>query len=470
MPRLKIAWSAFFLIFMSVVPVLAQDDCPLLVESALEAAELQCNSVSRNQACYGNINLQAEGQPEAPPITFTAPGDIADLNRIRNLRLDGMNTSTGVWGIAMMRVQANLPDSNPAQNVTIILFGDVSIQNEAPMTVTLPATIIAPTSANLRLSPSTDSPVVSSLTNGTQLTATGRDVSGEWIQVRLDGEQGGWVFRELLSIDGDVDALSILQGGRYTPQYGPMQAFILNTGISDSPCSSAPSSGILIQTPEGVGEISLLINEVDIRLGSTAYITAGQSEDGGNDLGVHLVEGHARVEAEGVAQFLQSGQQLDVPLGEDLHAVGQPTDPQPYDARDAQLPLELTSTETEPEVEPVEPYVPDSSAPVITRVDVTRLSSTQTREDIEFIDLEGDVTSLDISMADISDNSINYIFRGTEVNIDAETQQTGATFSRETICTEGTDGVNALFRIVLTDAQGFASNVVEYRTTCGEGG
>jgi hypothetical protein len=464
MSRLKIVWSGFFVVLMSVAPVLAQSDCPTLVESALVAAETQCEGVSRNQACYGNINLEAEGQPDAPPITFSAPGDREDISSIRNLRLDGMNTNAGVWGIALMRVQANLPDANPAQNVTIVLFGDVNIQNEVPVAVTLPATINTADSANVRLSPSTTAPVVVSLADGTLLTATGRDTSGEWIQVRLDGEQGGWVFNELLTIDGDVNSLTILEGGNYAPQYGPMQAFILDTGIADAPCSAAPSSGILIQTPEGVGEISLLINEVDIRLGSTAYITAGRNEDGGNSLGVHMVEGTARVEAEGVAQYLQAGQQLAVPLSEDLRASGQPTDPEPYDARTAALPITLTERD---EVEPVEPYVPNPSAPVITRVDVTRLSSTQTREDIAFTDVEGDVTTLDISMAEISNTSVNYIFRGTGVNIDVETQQTGATFSRETICTEGTEGVRAMFRITLTDAEGLGSNVVEYRTTCG---
>lgn len=33
--------------------------------------------------------------------------------------------------------------------------------------------------------------------------------------------------------------------------YGAMQAFYLKTGISHSACQEAPSSGIIIQTPQG---------------------------------------------------------------------------------------------------------------------------------------------------------------------------------------------------------------------------
>ena len=36
-----------------------------------------------------------------------------------------------------------------------------------------------------------------------------------------------------------------------------------------------------------------------------------------------------------------------------------------------------------------------------------------------------------------------------------------------TICTDGTEDINALFRITIVDSEGHESNVVEYRTTCG---
>ena len=36
--------------------------------------------------------------------------------------------------------------------------------------------------------------------------------------------------------------------------------------------TEAPQDGILIQTPKGVGQINMRANDVDIQLGSTAYL------------------------------------------------------------------------------------------------------------------------------------------------------------------------------------------------------
>ncbi|NWF69877.1 MAG: SH3 domain-containing protein [Chloroflexi bacterium] len=464
MTRLRFVGIILFVLLLFVMRVAAQaQDCPALVASAFSATEELCQEAGRNEICYGNINLEAEGQPDAPAITFDSPGDIENISSVRTLRLDGMNVDAAVWGIALMRVQANLSDSDPAQNVTMVLFGDVSIDNQSPATTTLSATVSAAENANVRLSPSATAPVLLALPTGTQISVTGRDASGEWLRVRLDGQQGGWIFNELLTVAGDISTLQIVEAGPYTPEYGPMQAFIMQTGVDDSPCAEAPSSGILVQTPEGVGEVNLLINEVDIRLGSTAYISTGRNADGSNRLGIRLIEGNARIEANGVAQFLLPGQQLDVPLSNDFTASGQPGDPQPYDGSGDPLPFALLPRF----VETPEPFFPDPSAPVITRVERFVLGPTRTREDIFFTDLEGNVVQLNIDLQQISDRGISYRFIGTQVALPAEQQQSGAILSRETICTEGTAGVDALFRITLEDAAGLVSNIVEYRTQCG---
>ena len=44
----------------------------------------------------------------------------------------------------MLRVQANLPDTAPGQNVTMLLFGDVQLENA----VTNPTTTLDATAAN----------------------------------------------------------------------------------------------------------------------------------------------------------------------------------------------------------------------------------------------------------------------------------------------------------------------------------
>jgi hypothetical protein len=109
--------------------------------------------------------------------------------------------------------------------------------------------------------------------------------------------------------------------------FAPMQAFVFQSGVEDRLCDEAPDSGILIQTPQGVGEITFLVNEVSIELGSTAYL---QAEPGG-EMAVSVVDGGASVSAQGVTIETPAGSQTTIPLDEDGLADGPPTDPQPYD-------------------------------------------------------------------------------------------------------------------------------------------
>ena len=40
-----------------------------------------------------------------------------------------LNRQTGTWGLSLLKLQANLPDTNPGQNVTFLVFGDTSVDN-----------------------------------------------------------------------------------------------------------------------------------------------------------------------------------------------------------------------------------------------------------------------------------------------------------------------------------------------------
>jgi uncharacterized protein YgiM (DUF1202 family) len=458
-------WITVFLLFLFTTSVLAQDVCPDLVQNALTAAESLCGGTRRDEVCYGNSNLEAVPYPETPDFGFAAPGDIAGLTNIQSLRLDGMDVTSGTWGVALMKVQANLPDTNTTENVSVVLFGDVEIENQVPPSTELTA-LVNSDSANIRLTPSTDASVVTSLTNGTTLTITGRNGDSSWLRVRLDGETGGWVFASLVNVEGDINSLDVIGGGGgYAPAPGPMQAFTFRSGSNDRPCDEAPNSGLIIQTPEGVGEISFLINEVDIRLGSTAYLTTPTGGDS-NQLQISLIEGGGRIESDGVAQYLLPGQTLFVPLNEDGIADGQPSDPEPYDGSGDALPLNLIPDEI---IVP-DPYVPDPNSPVITRIERSGLGTSTTNEDILFSDADGDATTLQIGLVDISNNEISYRFEGSDINIPEDQQIEGAVIQRETVCTEGTGGVDALLRVTISDAQGHESNIVEYRITCVGGG
>ncbi len=37
-----------------------------------------------------------------------------------------------IWGLALTRLQADLPDTLPGQNVTVVLMGDIAVENAVP--------------------------------------------------------------------------------------------------------------------------------------------------------------------------------------------------------------------------------------------------------------------------------------------------------------------------------------------------
>lgn len=122
------------IIVLTSAIVSAQDTCSSIIQQALQQAEAQCASTGRNQACYGHNALQASGQPDVNNFQFESVGDITDVTTIQRLELSGFDETTGHWGVVLMRLQANIPNTVPGQNVTILLFGDTTIQNSANST------------------------------------------------------------------------------------------------------------------------------------------------------------------------------------------------------------------------------------------------------------------------------------------------------------------------------------------------
>lgn len=335
-------WVGILLFGLVIGRVAAQVDCPSIVQEALSATDQVCSTIGRNQACYGNIDLEAIPREGTETLTFNQPGDLVNVVDVQQFRLSPLDLTGESWGVALMKLQANLPDTLPGQNVTFLLFGNVEIENAVePVSAavqtdaaTLPVTVssMAPFMESLT---STDAPEM--LTNGTQATADGRDPSGQMLHIILDDGRAGWTMAQMVTIQGDVSTLpevDLLSGEtteaatESTPAQTPMQAFYFRTGVGDAPCEQAPDSGILIQTPQGAGQIKLTMNGVDLQLGSTAYV---QSSD---ELTVNVVEGNGLVTAQGVTRVVPAGMRVRVPQEETdghLIASGPPSEPEPYD-------------------------------------------------------------------------------------------------------------------------------------------
>jgi hypothetical protein len=377
----KLYVLTFGLIFsVSAVAAAAQADCPAIVQQALAATADACADTGRNQACYGNINLSATAQEGVSEFDFSQPGDLVDVAGVQTLTLSPLDEQQNMWGVALLKVQANLPDTLPGQNVTFLLFGDVEIQNavtsntgDEPVSsggVTLDVTISSPTPLLPSITPSAgEMPVL--LDAGTEAVADGRVLMGQMIHIVTADGRAGWVPAALVTVNGDINSLPEfdINGepiGDAAPQapLAPMQAFYFKTGLNDSPCAEAPDSGILIQTPEGAGKIDFVINDVEVSLGSTGYF---QAQPGG-DMTISVVEGEGEITSEGETVVVPAGAFTTVPVDEDLRAAGAPEEPAPYDGAELAalpvtvLPQAITIAPPAAEATPFVASAPDPNA------------------------------------------------------------------------------------------------------------
>ncbi len=352
-------WTVFALVVLLPVAVLSQvETCSEIVRTALEATENVCDSAGRNEACYGHVMLEAEPQGDVDDFRFSEVGDVARVDELGSLRLSPMDEIAGTWGVALMRLQADIPDEKP-QNVTVLLFGDVEIDNMVPMPTAMEVTVATSGNVNVRRMPSNFAFVQSTLSPGQSVTATGRSEDNQWLYVTLPDATTGWVSNAFMLSPGDTNDLNVIRPD--LTSYGPMQAFYLQTGHETSSCAEVPNDGILVQTPDGVAEIRLWINEVKIRLGSTAFITAGAN----NSMVVNTIEGTAHVEALGVESVAVAGTTVSVPLNKDLKPVAPPSDPVSYTEEVvANLPVDNLDREItiEPPLEATEEVSPTETA------------------------------------------------------------------------------------------------------------
>lgn len=349
--------------------VVAQNpDCPTIVREALAATNAACENTGRNQACYGNVSLQAVPNAGAPAFTFEKRGDLVNVANVQTLNLSALDEVRGEWGVAIMRLQANLPDSIPGQNVTFVLFGNVKIDNAGGGEIQSPVlvTITAQNLTSVYNTPTTNGLLLGSLAAGQTVPADARLPDNSWLRFRLPDGGRAWVYAGLVTAQGDLNTLEVVPvdvamsgAGVSAPTFGPMQAFYFKSGVGHAPCAEAPDSGILVQTPAGGRQVSFRINDVDVQIASTIYL---QAQPGGV-MTVTTLEGSARVTALGVTQDVPGGTQVSVPLDTSLHPTGPPSPAQPYNpARLQALPVVLLPL---PVSIPVVASVPTSTPLVI---------------------------------------------------------------------------------------------------------
>ena len=205
-------FAIYALLLMTIAPaptVFAQDGrespsvtntCPALVEEALAALDDNCAEMGRNEACYGYRRVDSTFDFEVTEDFFAAPSDRAALEELRNIRTAGLNLETGQWGIAVLNIQANIPNTLPGQAVTFLLLGDVEVENAVTPSAPFDDPVIVVTTAriNVRSGPGTDQTVLGFADQISELEATGINEDGTWLRINFEGSEG-WISRNFVS-------------------------------------------------------------------------------------------------------------------------------------------------------------------------------------------------------------------------------------------------------------------------------
>ncbi len=281
--------GVFALLFLLPVASHGQGDfCPALVRRALDEVARACADLGRNSACYGYNRVDATFHEAQRADFFAEPADRADLVEIETIQTAALDLEQSEWGIALLKVQANLPETLPGQAATFVLLGDTTLQSAGerqPAANVTPIRVTTIDPLNIRSRPSERSNVVGSVTRGTTLVADGIDSADAWLRIVYDGIPG-WINRSYVEAEGDLDSLPQVDAAAS----GAMQAFSLRTGLAGTRCDQAPPSVLVVQSPRHIA-IDLNVNGVDIRIGSTVAFRANPQ----TGMKVSVLDGRAEV-------------------------------------------------------------------------------------------------------------------------------------------------------------------------------
>lgn len=285
---------------LAVGVAIAQESCAVFLEEALSAVEMNCDELGRNEACYGYNRVEASFLSDVDDTFFAQPADVTAVESIETIRTAPLSTDDEEWGVAVMLLQANLPETLPGQNVTFVLMGDTELENAvAPEDAfqggeTVDVTVTFAQGAAIRSGAGDTFNTIGGVPVGTIFTADGISADGAWLRViDSDNQRPGWIRRSVVAEDAAIDSLPTLDNDLYTP----MQAFYLRTGIGQTSCSDIPSDSVMVQGPDDI-TVEITVNGANIELGSTGMLRIVEDTAGEPALEITVIDGQFTVKAD----------------------------------------------------------------------------------------------------------------------------------------------------------------------------
>lgn len=248
------------------------EKCTMLVTDTLAAFEETCGDLEAGEACISAEGVLARVQTtdEEGNVTgvesITTNAEKFSATQVVSLSTTPPNTASGMMGVAQVAVKADLsPQTDGAVN--IMVFGGAEVTPAMAATTDLQfceAMNNRQEGINIRRGAGRNYPIVDALKPTGSLDFHGRNAGGDWIL-----SNRGWLFAELVDYDctlADVPVVDSTKAGYPTA----MQVIQLRASEDENPCNNAPS-GIIVQVPAD-SVANLLVNNTEVRLGSTALI------------------------------------------------------------------------------------------------------------------------------------------------------------------------------------------------------
>ncbi|PJF31994.1 MAG: hypothetical protein CUN52_02260 [Phototrophicales bacterium] len=238
------------------------------VKSAIITANDSCRDVLWNTICSGGgLPVQMLVVDDTGEITLQTNDATYPTQDVLAFRV-GVDDQGNIdpFSVALVNIQANIPDSNTAENIKLIVFGGATVVNKGilpPNTIDR-LVMMNPLDirVNIRNLPSTNvSLIIESLIPTQQVIAVARTEDNQWVRVILPNNpyQTGWIRSDLLQVVDEnlrVDMLKV--GNPSLPHYSAMQSIDILFDEALDPTVSL--NGVLIQTTPSRRPVYLEIN------------------------------------------------------------------------------------------------------------------------------------------------------------------------------------------------------------------
>ncbi len=250
---------------LGVLPVYAQPTCPTETLLSFSRAASTCYALESEQACIGGAEVTALDFDGQAVDGFRQIGDRISINALHQLTL---NSTAGSLPIVSLNVQANLTDAEQRRSM-LLLIGTATLENQIePLTELV---VFVTGTANLRAAPQENADILARAAINESMVVNGRTQDSRWLRTRLrDSNTVAWVSAEVIRGD-NLNTLSVVTGD--TPLQRAFEHLRLSTGGSVL-CNGALTDGLLLQSPGVESALSLTLNDSQVDLAGTFFITA----------------------------------------------------------------------------------------------------------------------------------------------------------------------------------------------------